>query len=198
MTHKAVKLSEQSQRAQEGGPTFWWSAKNQRAQGRKMWMGRIFVSALWGPSSNFLVPLRDQESQWRRNANYLADIRGWIMHSVIRSGTWALVGNKVYIAVTDGIRRQQSQSSSSAVHSLTPWTAVPKSCRASSAFRDWFMPRAVASLSNINVTRNVKVLFWLGETRPHRPLPWSSRTNVFLLRIPILEQFPTRPQTYIL
>lgn len=171
--------------------------ENQTTQGRKIWRDRIFVSALWWPTSKFLVSLQDWESQWRRNANYLADIQGWIMHLVIRSGTWALVGNMVYIIVTDGIRQQQSQSSSSAVHSLTPWPAVPKSCRALSAFYDWFMLRGVASLSNINVTRNVKVLFWLRETRPHRPLPWSSQTNVFLLRILIPEQFPARLQTYI-
>lgn len=196
MTHKAVKLSEQSQRAQVEGSTFCQSGKTR--QGRKIWMDRIFVSALWWPSAKFSVSLQDRESQWRRNANYLADIQGWIMHLVIRSGTWALVGNTVYIIVTDGIRQQQSQSSSGAVHSPTPWTAVAKSCRALSAFYDWFMLRGVASLSNINVTRNVKVLFWLRETRPHRPLPRSSRTNVFLLCIPILQQFPTRLQTYIL
>lgn len=178
-----------------------WRGRHSAGQttlGWKIWMDHIFVSALWWPSSKFLVSLQDRESQWRRNANYLADIQGWIMHLVIRSGTWALVGNRVYIIVTDGIRQQQSQSSSSAVHSLTPWPAVPKSCRALSAFYDWFMLRGVPSLSNINVTRNVKVLFWLRKTRPHRPLPWSSQTNVFLLHTPIPEQFPARLQTYIL
>lgn len=180
------------------GPTFCQSGKTREHKAGKIWMDRIFVPALWWPSSKFLVLLQDQESQWRRNANYLADIQGWIMHLVIRSGTWALVGNTVYIIVTDGIRQQQLQSSSSTVYLLTPWTAVPKSCRALSAFYDWFMLQGVASLSNINVTRNVKVLFWLRETRPHRPLPCSSQTNVFLLCIPILEQFPASLQTYIL
>lgn len=145
-----------------------------------------------GPVPSFKFPYRTGRV---RNANYLADIQGWIMHLVIRSGTWALVGNTVYIIVTDGIRQQQSQSSPSAARWLAPWTAeLP--CFVG-ILRLIYAAR-VASLSNINVTRNVKVLFWLRETRPHRPLAWSSHPNVSLLCIPILEQFPTRLRTYIL
>ena len=63
-------------------------------------------------------------------ANNSADIWVWIMHFIIKSRAWTLVGHFVYNIMTDEICPQQSQSSSTAVHSLTRWPAVPQSCHA--------------------------------------------------------------------
>lgn len=123
-THKAAKIAWVELRCLSVCPIMCQSGKYENTL-PKIWINPNFTLCFGGliTSYSFLTGLRQCNSclvrTMRGYANNVVDIWAWIMHFIIRSGTRTLLGNIVCIIMTDGICQQQSQSSSTAVHSLT-------------------------------------------------------------------------------